>query len=312
MDYRQACNILRLDGQQLTKTSIRRAYYQAALRTHPDKDKYNRDDSAFKKVNAAYVFLCNWINIDDNVLDEHNDDNSYINIITRLLAVTTGVPVNDESITLVLDKLSNGCQNIALSMLEKMSKDSAIKVLECVFKFGDIFGVSNEMRDKMKDVVSQKIQNDTIIMLNPSLESILNDAIYALSYNDETYYIPLWHEEVIFDYKDTELFVRCIPHLPTNISIDCDNSLHVEVERKIHDIFNHEQLQVTIGGKKFTIPSQEIMITPTQTIRIRGAGVLKRDNSDPLSVKNRADILVHLKLCQSECNGVHWGDSLCD
>jgi hypothetical protein len=90
--------------------------------------------------------------------------------------------------------------------------------------------------DELTQIMESKIQNDTIITLNPTLSDMLLDRVYILRDNGNSYYIPLWHSQLHFKQRyaldcsdnDAELIVVCEPELPSHVTIDEYNNLYVE------------------------------------------------------------------------------------
>ena len=107
-----------------------------------------------------------------------------------------------------------------------MRKERALEVYDFFVKYGDIFSISEEWLSKMRNIIKKKMEGDNIIILNPNLEDMLNDKIYKLELEEETYYIPLWHNELCYDASGNDIIVRCIPELDSNITIDNDNNLY--------------------------------------------------------------------------------------
>ena len=64
----------------------------------------------------------------------------------------------------------------------------------------------------------------------------MEDNIYKFNYKNEIYYIPLWHEELIYDYNESEFIIKIEPNLPENISLDNNNNLLIDLEYNLRDI----------------------------------------------------------------------------
>jgi hypothetical protein len=77
------------------------------------------------------------------------------------------------------------------------------------------------------------------VILNPSLHDLISANIYRLrapstSSTEEMYAVPLWHHELEYD----DLIVRCVPDLPSNVSIDEENHIHISLKIDIRDLSN--------------------------------------------------------------------------
>ena len=56
---------------------------------------------------------------------------------------------------------------------------------------------------------------DNVIMLNPSINDLLNDNIFKLSVENKKFYIPLWHHELHFS-PQQYLIVKMEPEISDN------------------------------------------------------------------------------------------------
>ena len=63
----------------------------------------------------------------------------------------------------------------------------------------DLFYFDESQLQEFKNVIKEKMKNNNIILLNPCIDDLFQDNIYKLEINDETHYIPLWHDEVVID-----------------------------------------------------------------------------------------------------------------
>jgi len=108
------------------------------------------------------------------------------------------------------------------------------------------------------------MENDNIVILNPSLDDLMNDNIYMLEFEREKYYVPLWHDELYYKHNNNDLVIRCIPELPENISLDDNNNILIHIYESISNIINQEYIQFPIGTKTFYIPVTELKIRKTQ------------------------------------------------
>ena len=59
MDLQKACDILGITKENFTVKSVKKAYYQKALETHPDKCKGFKSSPSFNEVQVAYNLLSN-------------------------------------------------------------------------------------------------------------------------------------------------------------------------------------------------------------------------------------------------------------
>ena len=59
----------------------------------------------------------------------------------------------------------------------------------------------------IKDIINEKLKLYNIYIINPSLESVLNSEIFKLEIDDEIVYVPLWHQEMLYEkyYKNSTI-----------------------------------------------------------------------------------------------------------
>ena len=80
-----------------------------------------------------------------------------------------------------------------------------------------------------------------------------------LVHNENNFYVPLWHNEVIYDISGNKLYVSCNPELPEHMTIDDNNNLHVHVKYHISEIYNKDSILINIGKKKYSVAYKELI-----------------------------------------------------
>ena len=283
MDWETACKELNVKPKH-TERMLKMAYYKQALKYHPDKN--NDGGEKFKKINAAYSFLQN----------QNIPETNYITIMKQCAKYfTPDTDWDDEFLTITLNNVINNCEKMTIRLFKGMKKEKCIKLFEFLSNYREIFGITEETIEKMKDILKEKMSDDNIIILNPSIEDILSDNVYKLEL-DKTFYVPLWHHEVVFDNSGNDIIVKCIPELEENITIDNDNNLHFCYEGSISDILKGKILNIQLGGKTFSIPCEKLYIKKNQTMILREQGILKMNQDHIFSTEERADIYINICL----------------
>ena len=61
-----------------------------------------------------------------------------------------------------------------------MNLKKSLKAYELLKKYQTVFGIETAVLEKMEKIIQNKMTNDNIYILNPSLTDILNDRIYKL------------------------------------------------------------------------------------------------------------------------------------
>jgi hypothetical protein len=104
--------------------------------------------------------------------------------------------------------------------------------------------------EELTRVVEEKMGDDLVVRLNPSLLDMLLDRVYILHEYGQTYYIPLWHSELHFKqpaiHGDGEIIVLCDPELPDNVSLDDNNNLFISLDVNILELFRDQVVPVYI------------------------------------------------------------------
>jgi len=273
---------------------LKTAYYKQALKYHPDK---NKDDPVggekFKKINAAYSFLQEH----QSSKESFNIETSYTNIMKQCIKYfTPDIKWDDVFLDTTLDNIVNNCGKLSIRLFKELKKEKSIELFEFLSNYREIFGVSDETIDKMKDILKEKMRDDNIVILNPSLEDILSDNVYKLDLLGKTFYVPLWHHEVIFDHSGNDVIVKCVPELEDHITIDNDNNIHCYFKGPINEVLQKEKIELMLGRKIFEIDSKTLLIKNHQTYAFRNNGILKINPDHIFCTEERANIYVDIKL----------------
>ena len=174
MNYKKACNILKINRKHLTK-EVKQAYFRQALKYHPDKNPEDNGEK-FKEVKEAYDYLTdekNRIKIDEDI--------KYIDLI-KLCIKFFSPDSNLENIFIdtSLDGILKDCQNISIDIFDKLSKNKAKQVFDFIYKFNNILEINEDLLQKFKKKLQKKMANDIIIILNHTENNLCNDQIFKL------------------------------------------------------------------------------------------------------------------------------------
>ena len=277
MNLIMACEILELT-YPCSSIEIRKAYYKEARKHHPDhnKDTIIESNARFLAINEAYLFLDAYLKVEM----EHVSDNK------------SSTEQHDHSIfffDFLIEQLKQlDLKEISLHALDGLDKNIAIQLLDYIDSYSGIVGLEEEFVCLVRQKIREKTENDIVIILKPSIENILNDELYKLEHLGETYYIPLWHDELRYD----SLVVKCIPDLADNISIDHNNNLYVTINvPSIQTLFSLENFSFVLAGKVFEIPVRNLKIRKIQNYILYEKGIALI-NSNIYETKRRGNIIV--------------------
>ena len=289
MDLNRACNILNITVP-ISLSDIKKKYYRAALSCHPDRNPDSNSTAAFQELSDAYNFLCMHLEVEkEEVIEE---ECSYISIIERFIKVMIGQNYDENTIHNII----NGCKNLSIKAFENIDKNTALKIFGYIELFAEPLKIDKDTINFIKDIIKNKIKDDKLYILNPSLDNLLNGDIYILNYDKDTYYIPMWHDEITYDLSNVSLIVKCIPELPKHMYLDEKNSLHINITTSISKLLDHNELSVQVGEKVFDILTCELKIMKFQTYKLHDVGIPLLNTSDVFTFEKKGDIIFHLEL----------------
>jgi len=311
MNYKDAFDILEIDFidikyEDLTLEYLKKQYKKMALKHHPDKNGNTAESTEhFKKINEAYNYLKREIKnlnpedfLDDNADDDISEQYSYFIVLQNFIMSVFDSKYADITSKIINEILLAGKQ-ISLKVFEDLDKDTVLNIFNFLSKYRFVLHLSNDLLDKVREIVQSKYENVEIYKLNPSITDLLECNFYKLYIENTLYLVPLWHYETCYDGSGCEIIVICEPELPNNINIDDDNNLYVETEINIYTdlpdmLIQGNDITINIGNKEISIPLSNLYLKKEQYYRFKNQGVTKV-KSDIYDVKDKSDIIVKIK-----------------
>jgi len=291
MNLEQALKILDIN-EDLTVRIVKKQYYKMALRFHPDKNKKEKAAERFRECNEAYVFLQQHLNVE---IEEEN--HNYLSLIKKCIrTMFPDIQWNDIFLESTVTGILKNCKSASLKIFNGINKDKSLELYAFLSAHREVFSLSDAILKEMYAILQKKMKRDNIIILNPSIDDLLDDKIYKLALEERTFMVPLWHHEVCFDISGADLIVQSLPELEDHIFIDNYNNIICQFEGKIQRILDTQEVIIKIGSKFFTIKGENLHIKKKQTHIFRNAGILKMDEEDLYSTKQRGHIYVEIKL----------------
>jgi hypothetical protein len=177
-----------------------------------------------------------------------------------------------------------------------MDKEKSIQIFEFIIRYQHILYIPSNTIENIKNIINEKFKNDNIIIINPSLNDLINDNIYILSFEEEKYYIPLWHDEVYYKHKKNDLIIKCIPDLPDNISLDNDNNIIIEMNLAITILLKQKNISYKLENQTYTIPVNELKIKKKQSyiLKKKGISLINNNNIYDNSLKSNIIFVINL------------------
>lgn len=312
MNYKDAFEILEIENYEgLTLSNLKKQYRKLALKYHPDKNGNTEiSTEKFKKINEAYTYLKRELvylkpedisktNDDkENGETEDIDDNTqsiYLNVLKNFIqSVMDGNYI--DLITNIVNNILISGKNVSMKIFEDIDKDTVLNIYMFLSRYKNILHFNEDLLENIRQLVLYKYQNVEIYRLNPSLNDLMQNNFYKLNINGQLFLVPLWHYESYYDVSGCEVIAICEPELPSNIKIDDDNNLIVEL--KIYAvnelpklILNDESLEFTIGNTRFAIDISNLYMKREQYYYLRAQG-LTRFKKDIYDISERSDIIV--------------------
>jgi hypothetical protein len=301
------CLDLDINNPDIDVDMIKRQYRLKALIYHPDKNKSPNAASKFQEIHDAYEYVLRaeeYANSEFSMYESNaaydssddSNDESYRNLfmifLKKILENETGQSVFYN----IIQRITTMCEAKAFELLERLDKPTLIKTCIILTKYKDAFHITDNIIEKITHLIQTRNENDECIILNPSLKDLYNNNLYKLSVNGETYIIPLWHHELVYDNLGHDLYVNCLPDLPSHITIDENNNIHVDVKYNIRDIWEHEYIQVQCDTMCYPIQVNTLKLTHKQIIIFAKQGLSKINAKNIYDVSNKSDVYVTLRL----------------
>ncbi len=305
MKYEEACEILDINPDEcLDINAIKRKYRIKALMYHPDKNKDATSNAKFIEVNEAYEYLMEYETFVNNKYDINNIDNrtpfrnnhTYSEMMQTFLQTLFTGDINTAIFQTILKNVSNMCENKSLELLENVEKSTLIKTYDILSKYQHVFHISNEFLTSISTILKNKTSHDECIILNPLLSDLYENNVYKLVVNNQTYIVPLWHHELVYDNAGNEIIVKCFPIMPENMSIDSNNNIHIHVQQSIQECLQQETIHVVCNQHVLPISTNTLKITKTQTIVFAKRGISKINTNNIYDISNISDVFITIEL----------------
>ncbi len=254
MDYKKACSILSV-SPNFTLTELKHKYYKKALKNHPDK---KGDKEKFQEINEAYSYLLNY------QPSEHKQCIQLMDILKDLF--------NPISLKHVLDTMN----------------------LDMIYHIYDLLPIIQMFipTDQYETIINFIYSKLNIIVLEPTLDDLFQQKIFIYQCNDQTYHIPLWHSELLFE----SIIFKCNPQLPDNIEIDDQNNIIIHIKESISSLFLKEELSILqLSSLHYNVKVSALYVKPFQTIELKNKGIPKI-NTEHLFHVELSNIIIHLNL----------------
>ena len=322
-------------------TELNKRYRIMALKLHPDKNGDAPEaTAAFQELNAAYNALLPIVQPNDandaNDANNYNNDNEtnchnattepYANIFMNFMkslfrskskTEKEGKDETDGRTTQVLlDLLHLIVHDYASAsvnaVLDSLDPSLLFQLYETLEQYNSAVRMDARIFEEIMHIIREKMQNNNIIILTPSLKDVIQNNISVLNVEGQTFYVPLWHSELHYRIEDPDassqqttnhkqLIVKCMPVLPEHMSIDANNELHIDVRADIKELLHRGTgvLRIPLYDSEcLELQVRELHIKSHQTVILRNNihGISLICAGDVYDVANKAPICVHVQL----------------
>jgi len=296
MNDKEARNILGINkDEELTEELIKKKYRNKALKYHPDKNKSKDSNDKFIEVKNAHDYLNEkmGVGIKTNSYSELLYD--FLKEHIQMKSSKTNASAN--ILNIIIEKLSDKCEVKMMNILENIDKGILMELYKIIMSNDAIFGhIDKSIIEKLKNIIEDRSKNDELIILNPTLEDLIEFNVYKYKIYGRQLIIPLWHRELTYDISNTDIYVKCNPVLNDEHFIDEYNNIHIKIELKLLDIWNTRQYEFNIGKKVFEFNIDELTIKSYQTVTLPTCGMPLINRRNIYDVSSLGDIVIHIHI----------------
>lgn len=305
MELDEALIILELSNynkKDITLSKIKKQYHKLALLHHPDKNNNtNESCEKFQDIQRAYELVKDELIIigdEEKDNEEPSSNDTYYDILHIFISNIIGEH-NTIIIMKMVKEIAIDYKNKSLDKIfEGVDKDTAGIIYNFILKYKALLHIDDQTLELILEKIKEKYKNIRIYKLNPTLMDLLENNIYKLVVEENTYYCPLWHSELYFDdieRGEGNLIVQCEPDLPDNMEIDDNNNLIVIFEKKLDiSLLDSSSIPIKIGKKIFEIPLHHLYMKREQVYTFYKSGISHIDEHDIYNIDNKGDIIVKI------------------
>jgi hypothetical protein len=298
MNHSRACQILELRREHLSKESIKKQYRYKALAHHPDKNLDVDSTAKFVEIKEAYEYLLNYYDDssdDEEICFNESSNASYEWTLFTFLKNIVQHEHKSGILNTILQKISTSCEDGAIETLRSMDKQLFMKTVDILKKYEPVFHFQGGFMNKLDGLVKERQQNDEIIFLHPTLDDLFENRLYRLTVNDHIYIVPLWHHELVYDQSGNDIYVNCIPTLPSNVTIDSKNNINVSLRYSIQEIWGKDAIDIGICDRPIEFSTAHLRVMAHQTLVLQN-GIPRINTEHVYDVEKRGSISLDITL----------------
>jgi len=294
--------------QHISYNELKKHYHIQCLIYHPDKNSSNANATLiFQNINCAFNTLKDLIH---NKCDDESDDilsfdgdDSYNNLLINFINYVINYYNNSNVLNNnSLDDIKIEADKHLVKFLESFFSNFSLLILENIYlallKFiNNESYLQNKIVTIIKKIIVAILEKNGIYIINPTISNMLNSDIYKLSIDNDYVYVPLWHNELVFENNIIKIF----PILDTNLTLDNTNNIHYTYKNKFTSLLenianNNNNITIIIDNNKFTINISMLKLTKYQTYILENQGIPKINSLNLLDNSIKGSIIFHIYL----------------
>ena len=336
MEINKAKEILEITDTIFTLKELKQQYRMYALMYHPDKNREEDAVARFQEIQSAYEVLLPYVTSEEDEIDssldqdmqENNTTTTSYDLILKYFMGSLQTTYSERMngvLNEMVEKMLSVCEKQAIQILEKIEGVKFQTVYTILTKYRHVFLLSPDFYVEMEKLRENKrrLGSIEIIEMTPRIEDMFAHMVYKLVRNEETYYVPLWHQEMVFeestieaDAERKEFMVRCTPDFSSlwkktwdlpiielrETWMDDENHIHLQMVFSIHALWEFSQLKkevvVFFSETKWVVFLPEnifILAEGEQVLRWRKEGIPKISNNI-CDVSRNSDLILHVLL----------------
>jgi hypothetical protein len=275
------------------KYSIKKQYYKLSLKYHPDKSGDTGEE--FIKIQQAYELLTDESGV-SNITSDYDVLFEKFAEMQNFLKGTSLSKLWDATKNLI--RSGNIQCELVRCAIESMDVKFCVNLYIFILRNSEVLHINAETLEMLKTYIELHATNkpQQMIILKVSMDDLFEDNIYVLSHNNKKYYIPLWHDELIYEEDDVDLLVKCMFSLNDNVHVDENNNIHVHLKHNFTDVLKNDGLKFELGKKVFELSGDVIKVKRNQQIVLEKKGISKINPESIFETCNKSDVIIYLEL----------------
>jgi len=204
-------------------------------------------------------------------------------------------PIIAQVCSFILEKASSA--RFVVPFLKKINRKTLKVIYKILVKYGVILHIRADFVQAVEEILREPYA-DEYIVLNPRIDDLLSENVYKLKYQESTYYVPLWHHDMVYDHGGRDLIVKCYPILPDNMEIDESNRLIVHLEYSVSQLWLNPKKTVKIcdGFNVQFEPSALRLTDSPQKIVLRSCGIPVNNVCCMMNSNIKQDIVLSIRI----------------